>query len=103
MCMLRGGVHEGHALGEMADQMSGREGMCGRAPHGMSTKYRWSVPPSLIAQYGAPPTVDFKATCKLHDDRAADVMRRVWAYDPESRPQARDLADASESMFKKSQ
>ena len=66
----------------------------------MSIKYRWSVPPSLIAQYGAPPTVDFKATCKLHDDRAADVMRRVWAYDPESRPQARDLADALESMFK---
>ena len=102
LCMLRGGIYHTHDLGAIADQMSGPGGMCGRVPHEMKNKYRWSVPPPLLANFGAPPFIDFKATCKLHDDRAAGVMQKVWAYDPETRPQARDLADALASMLERS-
>ena len=94
MCMLRGGVYQSHRIGAMAFEMSGPNGMCGRVPPEVSKKYGWSVPQTLLAKFGAAPSVDFKSTCQSHDDRAAGVLRHVWAYDPESRPQARDLVDA---------
>ena len=73
--------------------------MCGLVPNEMIGKYRWSVPVNLLAKFGPRPSPDFKISCKLRDDRAAGVMQKLWAYDPESRPQARDLADALVSML----
>ena len=99
MCMVRGGVYNSHDLGDMAYEMSGVGGMCGLVPNEMIGKYRWSVPVNMLAKFGPPPVVDFNVSCKLRDDRAAGVMQKLWAYDPESRPQARDLADALVSML----
>ena len=99
MCMVRGGVYNSHKLGDMAQEMSGPVGMCGLVPNEIMVKYRWSVPLNLLAKFGSPPSPDFKMSCKLRDDRAAGVMQKLWAYDPESRPQARDLVDALESML----
>ena len=70
MCMLCGVVCNSNKTGSMHYQKSGPwGGASGLVPQEVRSKYKWSVTPTQLGEFGAQPSVDLKATYKLHGDR----------------------------------
>ena len=74
VCMLCGVVCNSNKTGNRKCALPkvwavGGGGASGLVPQEVRSKYKWSVTPTQLGEFGAQPSVDLKATYKLHGDR----------------------------------